>query len=85
MIDEPGGGKRPLGIPAIKDRVAELAAVLVLEPIGLILSGANNRGHRRCLGLPTATADWTCQPRSNEFPVHADVNRVGLNWLTSAR
>ena len=33
MIDKPGGGKRPLGIPAIKDRVAELAAVLVLEPI----------------------------------------------------
>jgi group II intron reverse transcriptase/maturase len=33
MIDKPGGGKRPLGIPAIKDRVAELAAVLVLETI----------------------------------------------------
>jgi group II intron reverse transcriptase/maturase len=33
MIDKPGGGKRPLGIPAIKDRVAELAAVLVLEPL----------------------------------------------------
>jgi group II intron reverse transcriptase/maturase len=33
MIDKTGGGKRPLGIPAIKDRVAELAAVLVLEPI----------------------------------------------------
>jgi RNA-directed DNA polymerase len=33
MIEKPGGGKRPLGIPAIKDRVAELAAVLVLEPI----------------------------------------------------
>lgn len=33
MIDKPGGGQRPLGIPAIKDRVAETAAVLVLEPI----------------------------------------------------
>jgi group II intron reverse transcriptase/maturase len=34
MIDKPGGtGKRPLGIPVIKDRVAEMAAVLVLEPI----------------------------------------------------
>src|SRR5215475_10378488 len=33
MIDKPGGGKRPLGIPVVKDRVAELAAVLVLEPI----------------------------------------------------
>ena len=34
MIDKPGGaGKRPLGIPVIKDRVTEMAAVLVLEPI----------------------------------------------------
>src|SRR5215472_2168240 len=33
MIDKLGGGKRPLGVPAIKDRVAETAAVLVLAPI----------------------------------------------------
>ena len=33
MIDKAGGGKRPLGIPVIRDRVVELAAVLVLEPI----------------------------------------------------
>ncbi len=34
MIDKLGGsGKRPLGIPVIKDRVAETATVLVLEPI----------------------------------------------------
>src|SRR5262250_2910199 len=32
-IPKPDGKQRPLGIPAIKDRVAELAAVLVLEPI----------------------------------------------------
>lgn len=33
MIPKPAGGQRPLGIPTIADRVAQMAAVLVLEPI----------------------------------------------------
>ena len=34
MIPKPnGGGERPLGIPTIRDRVVQMAAVLVLEPI----------------------------------------------------
>src|SRR6202011_3336395 len=33
MIAKPGGGERPLGIPTIRDRVAQTAAKLVLEPI----------------------------------------------------
>jgi group II intron reverse transcriptase/maturase len=32
-IPKPDGGQRALGVPAIRDRVAETAAVLVLEPI----------------------------------------------------
>ena len=32
-IPKPDGKQRPLGVPAIRDRVAETAAVLVLEPI----------------------------------------------------
>jgi RNA-directed DNA polymerase len=32
-IPKPQGGKRPLGIPRIRDRVAQQAAKLVLEPI----------------------------------------------------
>jgi len=35
MIPKPGGngGERPLGIPTLRDRVAQTAAVLILEPI----------------------------------------------------
>ena len=32
-IPKPGGGERPLGIPTIRDRVAQTAAELVLSPI----------------------------------------------------
>jgi RNA-directed DNA polymerase len=32
-IPKPDGTQRPLGVPAIRDRVAQSAAVLVLEPI----------------------------------------------------
>jgi RNA-directed DNA polymerase len=33
MIPKPGGGERPLGIPTIRDRVAQAAAKIVLEPV----------------------------------------------------
>jgi RNA-directed DNA polymerase len=32
-LPKPGGGERPLGIPTIRDRVAQTAAKLILEPI----------------------------------------------------
>jgi retron-type reverse transcriptase len=32
-IPKPDGKQRPLGVPAIRDRTAEMATVLVLEPI----------------------------------------------------
>jgi RNA-directed DNA polymerase len=32
-ISKPQGGKRPLGIPTVRDRVAQAAAKIVLEPI----------------------------------------------------
>ncbi|MDP2604154.1 MAG: reverse transcriptase domain-containing protein, partial [Deltaproteobacteria bacterium] len=32
-IDKPDGGKRPLSVPAVRDRVAQTAAAIVLEPL----------------------------------------------------
>lgn len=32
-IEKPGGGQRPLGIPTIRDRVAQLSCKLIIEPL----------------------------------------------------
>jgi hypothetical protein len=39
-----GKTQRPLGIPAIRDRAGQVAAVLVLEPIFVALGKARKRG-----------------------------------------
>jgi RNA-directed DNA polymerase len=46
MISKRGGGERPLGIPTIRDRVAQTAAKLVLEPIWEAELEPNAYGYR---------------------------------------
>ena len=46
MIWKRGGGERPLGIPTIRDRVAQTAAKLVLEPIWEAELEPNAYGYR---------------------------------------
>src|ERR1700687_1448475 len=46
LIPKAGGGERPLGIPTIRDRVAQTAAKLVLEPIWEAELEPNAYGYR---------------------------------------
>ena len=46
MIAKPGGGERPLGIPTIRDRVAQTAAKRILEPIWEADMEPNAYGYR---------------------------------------
>jgi RNA-directed DNA polymerase len=46
LIPKPGGGERPLGIPTIRDRVAQTAAKLILEPIWEAELEPNAYGYR---------------------------------------
>src|SRR5216683_1758943 len=43
---KPGGGERPLGIPPMRDRVAQTAAKLIREPIGEADLEPNAYGYR---------------------------------------
>src|SRR5438046_5706364 len=45
-IPKPGGGERPLGIPTIRDRVAQTAAKLILEAIWEAELEPNAYGYR---------------------------------------
>lgn len=33
MIPKPDGSERPLGIPTVKDRIAQMAAKIAIEPV----------------------------------------------------
>ncbi len=57
MIPKPGGGERPLGIPTIRDRVAQTAAKLVLEPIFEADFEDNAYGYRPRRGAADAIKD----------------------------
>lgn len=46
-IPKPGGKQRPLGVPRIKDRVVQMAGVIILEPISEADLPEEQYGYRR--------------------------------------
>jgi RNA-directed DNA polymerase len=82
LIPKPGGGERPLGIPTIRDRVAQIAVKLVVEPIfeadmepaayGYRPSAAPETPLKRCtpVSVRVSMRWWTltCPVTSTPFP-----------------
>ena len=69
-IPKSGGGKRPLGIPTVTDRVCQMVTVMVLEPLTLISPGVAEAGRegRLTRQRPSASAvvakgSPDCSPR----------------------
>ncbi len=68
-IPKPDGKQRPLGIPTIRDRVAQTAAVLVLEPI---FEGRPAAGAVCLSGGPQCTGRSTARPQADQHGSWAD-------------
>jgi RNA-directed DNA polymerase len=76
MLPKPGGGERPLGIPTIRDRVAQTAAKLVLEPIFEADLEDNAYGYRpKRSALDAVTATHRLIGRGYTDVVDADLSK----------
>ena len=73
-IEKPDGGRRPLGIPTVRDRVVQQAARLVLEPIFEADFLAVSFGFRpRRSATDAAERIRTSFPRGSVWVVEADI------------
>jgi RNA-directed DNA polymerase len=74
MIEKPDGGRRPLGIPTVRDRVVQQAARLVLEPIFEADFLSVSYGFRpRRSATDAAERIRVSFPRGNAWVVEADI------------
>jgi group II intron reverse transcriptase/maturase len=75
-IPKPGGGKRPLGIPTIKDRVVQMAVKIVIEPIFEADFQENSYGFRPKRDAHQAMDDLSLQLRMGKTQViDADITK----------
>jgi len=76
MIPKPDGGERPLGIPTIRDRVAQQAAKLVVEPIFEADFEPNAYGYRPKRGALDAVKEVRASiSRGESHVVDADFSK----------
>ena len=75
-IPKPGGGRRPLGIPTIKDRVVQMAVKIVIEPIFEADFQENSYGFRPKRDAHQAMDDLSLQLRMGKTQViDADITK----------
>lgn len=73
-IPKPQGGVRPLGIPTVRDRVAQQAAKLVLEPVFEADFKPSSFGYRPKRSATDALETIrTAFPRGNQWVAEADI------------
>ena len=76
LIPKRDGRKRRLGIPTLKDRVAQMALKLVIEPIfetGFYQSSYAYRPGRRCQDAIAEIVQFTKTPSEYEWVIETDV------------
>lgn len=66
-MEKAKGGKRPLGVPTIKDRVVQTAAMLVIEPIFEAGLPSEQHGYR----LRRSAQEAVRSPRSRRLVIPA--------------